>query len=242
MIQILPAIDIIGGKCVRLSQGDYNQCTTYTPTPADMARMYADAGVERIHVVDLDGAKSSCPANLRTLEEITALGLVKVEWGGGIKSRQSLCDVLSAGADYAIVGSIAAQKPHLFEEWLGEFGGDKLILGADLKGGKVSVNGWKEEVAMGIGDIVERFLPFGLKEVICTDISKDGMLAGPAFSLYIGLQKQFPGVGFTVSGGISSMSDIVQLNDLGLEKVIVGKAIYENKITLEEIRQWLQRG
>ena len=242
MIQILPAIDIIGGKCVRLSQGDYNQCTTYTPTPADMARMYADAGVERIHVVDLDGAKSSSPANLKTLEEITSLGAVKIEWGGGIKSRESLKDVLSAGADYAIVGSIAAQKPALFEEWLGEFGGDRLILGADLKGGKVSVNGWKEEVAMGIDEIVERFLPFGLKEVICTDISKDGMLAGPAFSLYTGLQEKFEGVGFTVSGGISSMEDIVKLDAMGLKKVIVGKAIYENKITLEEIRQWLQRG
>ena len=242
MIQILPAIDIIGGKCVRLSQGDYNQCTTYTPTPADMARMYADAGVKRIHVVDLDGAKSSCPANLKTLEEIASLGTVKIEWGGGIKSRESLSDVLSAGADYAIVGSIAAQKPSLFEEWLGEFGGEKLILGADLKSGKVSVNGWKEEVAMGIEDIVERFLPFGLKKVICTDISKDGMLAGPAFSLYTGLQEKFEGVGFTVSGGISSMDDIIKLDAMGLQKVIVGKAIYENKITLEEIRQWLQRG
>ena len=242
MIQILPAIDIIGGKCVRLSQGDYNQCTTYTPTPADMARMYADAGVERIHVVDLDGAKSSSPANLRTLEEIASLGIVKIEWGGGIKSRESLKDVLSAGADYAIIGSIAAQKPALFEEWLGEFGGDRLILGADLKGGKVSVNGWKEEVAMGINEIVERFLPYGLKEVICTDISKDGMLAGPAFSLYTGLQEKFEGVEFTVSGGISSMEDIVKLDAMGLKKVIVGKAIYENKITLEEIRQWLQRG
>ena len=242
MIQILPAIDIIGGKCVRLSQGDYNQCTTYTPTPADMARMYADAGVERIHVVDLDGAKSSCPANLKTLEEIASLGAVKIEWGGGIKSSGSLKDVFSAGANYAIIGSIAAQKPALFEEWLGEFGGNRLILGADLKGGKVSVNGWKEEVAMGIDEIVERFLPFGLKEVICTDISKDGMLAGPAFSLYTGLQEKFEGVGFTVSGGISSMEDIVKLDAMGLQKVIVGKAIYENKITLEEIRQWLQRG
>ena len=242
MIQILPAIDIIGGKCVRLSQGDYNQCTTYNPTPADMARMYADAGIERIHVVDLEGAKSSSPANLKTLEKIASSGAVKIEWGGGIKSRESLKDVLYAGADYAIVGSIAAQKPALFEHWLKEFGGDKLILGADLKGGKVSVNGWKEEVAMGIEDIVERFIPFGLKEVICTDISKDGMLAGPAFSLYTGLQEKFAGIEFTVSGCISSMEDIVKLDAMGLKKVIVGKAIYENKITLEEIRQWLQRG
>ena len=242
MIQILPAIDIIDGKCVRLSQGDYNQCTTYNPTPADMARMYADAGIERIHVVDLEGAKSSSPANLKTLEKIASSGAVKIEWGGGIKSRESLKDVLYAGADYAIVGSIAAQKPALFEHWLKEFGGDKLILGADLKGGKVSVNGWKEEVAMGIEDIVERFITFGLKEVICTDISKDGMLAGPAFSLYTGLQEKFAGIEFTVSGGISSMEDIVKLDAMGLKKVIVGKAIYENKITLEEIRQWLQRG
>ena len=242
MIQIIPAIDIIDAKCVRLSQGDYNQCTTYLQSPADMAKMYADAGVQRIHVVDLDGAKAAEPANLKTLELIAGTSGVEIEWGGGIKSRESLNNVLNAGADYAIIGSIAAQKPELFEQWLKEFGSDKLILGADIKNGKVSVNGWKEEVEMGIGEIVGRFLPFGLKETICTDISKDGMLAGPAFDLYTELQKKYPQVEFTVSGGISSMEDIVKLDKLGLKKVIAGKAIYENKITLEEIRQWLQKG
>ena len=242
MIQIIPAIDIIDAKCVRLSQGDYNQCTTYLQSPADMAKMYVDAGVQRIHVVDLDGAKAAEPANLKTLELIAGTSGVEIEWGGGIKSRESLNNVLNAGADYAIIGSIAAQKPELFEQWLKEFGSDKLILGADIKNGKVSVNGWKEEVEMGIGEIVERFLPFGLKETICTDISKDGMLAGPAFDLYTELQKKYPQVEFTVSGGISSMEDIVKLDKLGLKKVIAGKAIYENKITLEEIRQWLQKG
>ena len=242
MIQIIPAIDIIDAKCVRLSQGDYNQCTTYLQSPADMAKMYVDAGVQRIHVVDLDGAKAAEPANLKTLELIAGTSGVEIEWGGGIKSRESLNNVLNAGADYAIIGSIAAQKPELFEQWLKEFGSDKLILGADIKNGKVSVNGWKEEVEMGIGEIVGRFLPFGLKETICTDISKDGMLAGPAFDLYTELQKKYPQVEFTVSGGISSMEDIVKLDKLGLKKAIAGKAIYENKITLEEIRQWLQKG
>ena len=242
MIQIIPAIDIMDGKCVRLSQGDYNQCTTYLQSPADMAKMYADAGIQRIHVVDLDGAKASEPANLKTLELIAVSADVKIEWGGGIKSRNSLNNVLNAGADYAIIGSIAAREPSVFEEWLKEFGPEKLILGADIKNRKVSVNGWKEEVEMSLEEIVERFLPFGLKETICTDISKDGMLAGPAFELYTELQQNYPQIEFTVSGGISSMEDIVKLDKLGFKKVIAGKAIYENKITMEEIRQWLQKG
>ncbi len=242
MIQIIPAIDIMDGKCVRLSQGDYNQCTTYLQSPADMAKMYADAGIQRIHVVDLDGAKASEPANLKTLELIAVSADVKIEWGGGIKSRNSLNNVLNAGADYAIIGSIAAREPSVFEEWLKEFGPEKLILGADIKNRKVSVNGWKEEVEMSLEEIVERFLPFGLKETICTDISKDGMLAGPAFELYTELQQKYPQIEFTVSGGISSMEDIVKLDKLGFKKVIAGKAIYENKITMEEIRQWLQKG
>lgn len=242
MIQIIPAIDIIGGKCVRLVQGDYSQCTTYTPTPSDMVKMYADHGIERVHIVDLDGAKSSSPCNLKTLEEIAGKTSLKIEWGGGIKCRESLKVVLGCGADYAIVGSIAALKPHLFAHWLEEFGGERLILGADLKGGKLSVNGWQEETQYGIGELIGEFIPHGLSQVICTDISKDGMLQGPAYGLYTALQEKFQNIEFTVSGGIGSLSDIVKLDELGLKKVIVGKAIYENKITLKEIKEWLQRG
>lgn len=235
MIEIIPAIDIIGGKCVRLSKGDYNRQTTYSPTPVDMARMFADAGVRRLHLVDLDGAKASQPCNLRTLEEIASLGMLDIEWGGGIKSRAHLEEVLSAGAGHAIIGSLAIKQPHLMEEWLGEFGGDRIILGADLRDGKVSVNGWLEDSESGIDDILNRFLPCGLQEAIVTDISKDGMLRGPATELYVDLTHRYPGVVFTVSGGISSADDIRELDRLGMRRVIVGKAIYENRITLPQL-------
>lgn len=240
MIQIIPAIDIIGGKCVRLSQGDYNRQTTYTPTPADMAKAYADAGVTRIHLVDLDGAKAGHPCNLPALEEIASLGLLDIEWGGGIKDRKGLEDVLDAGAGHAIIGSLAVKQPQLFEEWLGEFGGEKIILGADLRDGKVSVSGWLEDSPLSIHDLMQRFLPHGLSEVITTDISKDGMLSGPSTAMYLDLMKRYPGVTFTVSGGISSMEDIEELDRLGLPRVIVGKAIYEGRITLPRLTAFLQ--
>ncbi len=241
MIQIIPAIDIIEGKCVRLVQGDYGNCTTYSATPVDMAKLYEDCGIKRIHVVDLDGAKSSSPKNLPVLEKIAQETSLQVEWGGGIKCRESLCSVLNAGAEYAIIGSAAARKPQLFAQWLEEFGGSRLILGADIKNGKVSVNGWQEEIPMEIDDLIDKFIPNGLSQVICTDISKDGMLGGPAFGLYTTLQKKYNCMDFTVSGGISSMDDIIALDDLGLRKVIVGKAIYENRITLNELEKWLQK-
>ncbi len=238
MIEIIPAIDLIDGRCVRLSQGDYGRRRVYDASPAEMARAYADCGIRRIHVVDLDGAKSSRPHNLSVLEELAALP-VEIEWGGGIKSEEALQRIFDAGADYAIVGSVAARQPELFEEWLQRFGG-KMALGADVREGRVSVNGWQEDLGMGIEQMMDRFLPLGLSQVICTDISKDGMLQGPAFDLYTRLQAAYPAVDVTVSGGIGSMADIERLNALGLRKVIVGKAIYERKITLEEVKAWLQ--
>lgn len=238
-IEILPAIDIIGGRCVRLSQGDYAQTKVYNESPVDMAKRYADCGVRRIHVVDLDGAKSSSPQNLKTLERMAVGANVEIEWGGGIKSGESLRALFDYGATYAIVGSVAAQKPELFAEWLSAYGGERMVLGADLRDGKVSVNGWQQEVEMTIDDIIEKFKPAGLKQVICTDISRDGMLQGPSFGLYTSLQERYGDVDFTVSGGISSMHDIEECNRLGLRKVIVGKAIYENRITLKDIEQWL---
>lgn len=238
-IEILPAIDIIGGRCVRLSQGDYAQTKVYDASPVDMAKRYADCGVRRIHVVDLDGAKASSPQNLKTLERMAVGADVEIEWGGGIKSRESLRALFDYGATYAIVGSVAAQRPDLFAEWLSEYGGGKMVLGADLRDGKVSVNGWQQEVEMTIDDIIGEFKPRGLQQVICTDISRDGMLQGPSFGLYTSLQERYDDVDFTVSGGISSMHDIEECSRLGLRKVIVGKAIYENRITLKDIEQWL---
>lgn len=232
---ILPAIDIIGGRCVRLSQGDYNQQTQYEATPVDMVKQYVAHGFKRIHVVDLDGAKTSCPQNLDTLSELAAVPGAEIEWGGGIKSVEALGAVLDAGAKYAVVGSVAAKQPELFEQWLKMFGPERIVLGADVREGRVAVNGWQEEMDVTIDDLVDRFLKDGLSQVICTDISRDGMLQGPATELYVRLQKKYPEVDFTVSGGISSMADIHALKAAHLRRVIVGKAIYEGRITLDEL-------
>ena len=239
MVEIIPAIDIIEGRCVRLSQGDYDQRKVYDASPIDMAKRYADCGVKRIHVVDLDGAKSSSPQNLKTLERMAVGASVEIEWGGGLKSEEALRAIFDYGATYAIVGSVAAQKRDLFAEWLQMFGGERMILGADVRNGKVSVNGWLEDLALSIEELIDGFLPYGLKQVICTDITKDGMLEGPSFGLYTDLQSRYESVDFTVSGGIASMADIERAEELHLCRVIVGKAIYENRITLKEIEQWL---
>lgn len=239
MVEIIPAIDIIEGRCVRLSQGDYDQRKVYDASPVDMAKRYADCGVKRIHVVDLDGAKSSSPKNLKTLERMAVGAAVEIEWGGGLKSEEALRAIFDYGATYAIVGSVAAQQRELFAEWLQMFGGEKMILGADVRNGKVSVNGWLEDLALSIEELIDGFLPYGLNQVICTDINKDGMLKGPSFELYTDLQSRYEQVDFTVSGGIASMADIERAEELHLRRVIVGKAIYENRITLKEIEQWL---
>ena len=237
-IEIIPAIDIIEGRCVRLSQGDYDRRKVYDQSPVDMAKRYADCGVKRIHVVDLDGAKSSTPKNLKTLERMVIGSGVEIEWGGGIKSEESLRALFDYGANYAIVGSVAAREPMLFAQWLAQFGGDKMVLGADVRNGKVSVNGWQEDLAVTIEELIDGFLPMGLSQVVCTDITRDGMLQGPSDELYVKLQERYPSVDFTVSGGIGSMADIERLNEKSLRKVIIGKAIYENRITLKDIEQW----
>jgi phosphoribosylformimino-5-aminoimidazole carboxamide ribotide isomerase len=238
MIQIIPAIDIIEGRCVRLSKGDYDRQKVYDAQPLDMAKAYEDAGVKRLHLVDLDGAKAGGPQNLATLEQIASHTSLEVEFGGGIKSTDALQAAFDRGATYAIAGSIAARQPEIFEQWLLAYGAEKMILGADLRDGKVSVNGWKEDMDLTIDDLIARFP--AVTQIICTDISKDGMLQGPAFELYKELQGCYPAIDFTVSGGISSMADIEHLDAEGLRKVIVGKAIYENRITLKEIERWSQ--
>lgn len=238
MISIVPAIDIIEGRCVRLTKGDYSSKKVYDSSPVDMARRYADCGVSRIHLVDLDGAKAGRPCNLKALEQIASAVSLELEWGGGIADDGALRQVLNAGAGAAIIGSLAVRKPEIFSKWLGEMGGQKCILGADVRDSLVAIGGWQEDSRMSLDELLEKFIPDGLKEVICTDISKDGMLQGPTFELYDKLQKTYPGLVFTVSGGISSMDDIRALSDLGLPKVIVGKAIYENKISLKEIEEW----
>ena len=240
MINVIPAIDLIDGKCVRLTKGDYNQKKQYDASPVDMALRYQDIGIRRLHVVDLDGAKSRSPKNLRVLEQIATRTSLDIEWGGGIKSDEALRDAFNAGAGHLIIGSVAVSNPDLFARWLGEHGGDRLILGADIHDGRVAINGWLEESEHTIEVLIERFVPHGLSEVICTDIAKDGMLQGPTFDLYARLQAAYPEQDIIVSGGISSMGDIYRLDEMCLRHVIVGKAIYEGRITLNELSLWLQ--
>lgn len=242
MIQIIPAIDIVSGRCVRLTKGDYGTSKVYDVEPVDQAMRYADCGVKRVHMVDLDGAKASKPMNLAVLEKVAAKTGIEIEWGGGISGTEALQSIFNAGATHAIIGSVAALKPELFEQWIMKFSGDRMILGADVKDGMIAVKGWIEETSLTIDSLVDRFKPLGLKEVICTDIARDGMLQGPSDGLYTRLQEKYGDVSFTVSGGISSMDDIVRLDSLSLRKVIVGKAIYEGKITLKEIEQWSLKG
>ena len=241
MINIIPAIDLINGKCVRLTKGDYSQKKQYDASPLDMAMRYEDVGIRRLHLVDLDGAKSSSPKNLHVLEQIATRTSLDIEWGGGIKSDEALRDAFNAGAGHLIIGSVAVSQSELFAHWLSEHGGERLILGADINEGRVAINGWLEESEQTIEMLIDKFVPYGLKEVICTDIAKDGMLQGPTFDLYARLQAEYPEQDIIVSGGISSMDDIYRLNEMGLRHVIVGKAIYEGRIKLDELKDFILR-
>ncbi len=239
-MELIPAIDLIDGRCVRLTQGDYDIKKVYEQNPVDMAKMYADCGVRRLHVVDLDGAKAKEPCNLRVLEQLAANTNLDIEWGGGIKSTDALRAALNAGANRVICGSVAVDNRELFADWLQNYGAGHVILGADVRGRNVATHGWLKESQVSIDEIIGWFLPFGLKQLICTDISKDGMLQGPNFPLYVELKDNFPTVDTTLSGGISSMDDIRKAHELGLHSVIIGKAIYEGRITLKDLELWLQ--
>lgn len=236
MIQIIPAIDIMDGRCVRLTKGDYNARTTYDTSVTDMALRYQDCGVRRIHMVDLDGAKISSPVNLRALESVAHRTGLEIEWGGGISSSEALKDCFNAGAGCAVIGSIAVKRPELMSGWIDAFGPERIILGADLRNGKVAVKGWLEDTDKNVEGLIEDFP--ALNQIIVTDISRDGMLEGPSYELYMKLQAEYPDICFTVSGGISSMNDIEKLDSLGLRRVIVGKAVYEGRIKLKDIEKW----
>ena len=240
MMELIPAIDLIDGRCVRLTQGDYDDKKVYEQEPVDMAKMYADCGIKRLHVVDLDGAKAKEPCNLRVLERLATETSLDIEWGGGIKSTDALRAAINAGANRVICGSVAVDNAELFASWLQNYGAGHVILGADVRGRNVATHGWLKESQVTIDSIIEQFLPFGLKQLICTDISKDGMLQGPNFPLYVELKEKYPTVDTTLSGGISSMDDIRKAAELGLHSVIIGKAIYEGRITLKDLELWLR--
>ena len=236
---IIPAIDLMDGKCVRLTQGDYGQKKEYTADPLDMAKQYEDAGITRLHVVDLDGAKAKKPCNLAVLEKIAGATSLDVEWGGGVKDAGALRSALDAGAGRIICGSIAVDDRQEFSSWLSSFGPSKIILGADVRDGKVATHGWLKDSGLTLEELMGWYVPEGLNQMICTDISKDGMLQGPDFDFYVALKQEWPTVDVTLSGGVSCMADLVKAAELGLHSVIVGKAIYEGRISLKEIESWL---
>lgn len=241
MIQVIPAIDIIGGRCVRLSQGDYSRKTSYDDSPLAMATRFLDSGIRAVHIVDLDGAIEGYPVNLNLLKGISALKGLDIEWGGGMKSREDVESVLEAGASRAICGTMAVRNPEIFSGLLEEFGPDRIVLGADVRGREVAVNGWTENTGVDLFDLIESFLP-NLWNVIVTEISRDGMLCGPDVELYDDILYEFPEISLSASGGISGVADIAALEKTGVPKVIVGKALYEGKISLEEIARWSPRG
>lgn len=239
---IIPAIDLMDGKCVRLTQGDYGQKKEYSADPLDMAKQYEDCGITRLHVVDLDGAKAKKPCNLAVLERIASGTSLDVEWGGGIKDSSALESALDAGAGRIICGSIAVDDRLEFTTWLSEYGPSQIVLGADVRDGKVATHGWLKDSGLTLDELMNWYVPEGLSQMICTDISKDGMLQGPDFDFYVNLKEAWPSVDITLSGGISSMADVEKAVALGLHSVIVGKAIYEGKIYLKEIESWLLKG
>lgn len=232
---IIPAIDIIDGKCVRLTKGDYATQTTYDASPVDMVRRMVDSGLTRIHAVDLTGARQGYPDALATLEKMASVNGAHIEWGGGLKSDQDLRDLFNAGAAWAVIGSVAARQPLMFNHWLCEYGPDIMILGADVRDGKVAVSGWTADEEVTADELIRRFRPLGLNQVIVTDISRDGMLQGPNFDMYTTLKETHPDVIFTMSGGVSSLADIEHAFALGLPRIIVGKALYEGHVTMREL-------
>lgn len=238
-IEIIPAIDLIEGKCVRLSQGDYSQKTVYNENPLEVAKMFEAAGIRRLHLVDLDGAKAKHIVNHKILEIISTKTNLIIDFGGGLKSDEDLRIAFESGASMVTGGSIAVKEKEIFLEWLAEYGSDKIILGADAKDGKVAVSGWLEATEFPVVDFISGYYKQGIQKVISTDISRDGMLSGPAFELYAEIQNAIPEVEIIASGGIASMDDIFRLNEMGIPGVITGKAIYENHITLKEIEKFL---
>jgi len=237
-IQIIPAIDMIDGACVRLTQGDYNQKTEYYKDPLEVAKMFEGAGITRLHLVDLDGAKNKKITNHKVLERIANNTNLIIDFGGGLQSDEDIDIAFSSGASQITGGSIAIRNEPLFMNWIKKYGSEKIILGADAKDKKIAIGGWQEVTNVGINEYIDKFLSEGLKYVISTDVAKDGMMQGPSFDLYKELKSAFPEMFLIASGGVHNMQDIVELNAMGVEGVIVGKAFYEGKISLEDINKF----
>lgn len=238
MIELIPAIDIIEGQCVRLTKGDYDQKTVYRDSPAEVAKEFEEIGFKRLHVVDLDGAKSKHIVNSDVLHRITTDTQLIVDFGGGIKTDEDIEKAFAAGASMVTIGSIAVTNPDLFMGWLEKYGAERIILGADVRHGKVSINGWKEDSSEDLLPFLKKYVDAGVKNVLCTEISKDGTLTGPAIELYQSMMTAYPELHLIASGGVSSIDDIKALEAAGIPAVVFGKAIYEGKINLNELWDW----
>lgn len=237
-MKIIPAIDIIDGKCVRLSKGDYDTKKIYHENPLDIAKEYEANGIQYLHLVDLDGAKAKAIKNLKTLEMLASQTNLIIDFGGGIKTRGSLESAFNAGANQVTIGSVAVENPEMCEEWIKEFGAERLILGADCLDRKVKTSGWLENSNLDVIEFIQSYQEKGIMDVICTDISKDGMLEGPSFELYQEILNQSQ-VSLIASGGISSIQDLDDLKELRCSGAIIGKALYEGKISLKELQKFL---
>lgn len=238
MIEIIPAIDIIGGKCVRLTQGDYNEVKSYSDSPVDMALRFVDAGCRRLHLVDLDGAKASHVVNYKTLENIVTKTSLIVDFGGGVKTDEDLSIAMDCGASMVTGGSVAVKSPDRFIGWLTKYGADVVILGADAKNRKIATSGWLNDSSLDVIDFISDYKNEGVRKVISTDIGLDGMLSGPSLELYKEIIEKVDGIYLIASGGVSSMADVERLDELSVPEVIVGKAIYESRITLKDLESY----
>jgi phosphoribosylformimino-5-aminoimidazole carboxamide ribotide isomerase len=236
-MRIIPAIDIIDGKCVRLSQGDYNQKTVYNENPLEVAKHFEDAGLKYLHLVDLDGAKARQVINWKVLEAITSKTNLQVDFGGGIRTTEDLKTVFNSGAKQITAGSIAVHERDTVLEWMTDFGTEKIILGADAKDGKIATHGWLDDSGLDVVNFISDYHALGIQYSVCTDISKDGMLEGPSIELYKKILAACPKLNLIASGGVSSMEDLIHLKEIGCEAAIVGKAIYEGRVTLKELSQ-----
>lgn len=239
MIELIPAIDIIDGKCVRLSQGNYDSKKVYNENPLEVAKEFEAYGIRRLHVVDLDGAASQHVVNYRTLEQIATQTSLIIDFGGGIKTSGDIEIAFDSGAEMITLGSVAVKHPELFDEWLQTYGNEKIILGADVKDNRIAINGWKEESPQELMPFLNQHINKGVTKVLCTDISRDGMLKGPALDLYRSIMEAHPELHLIASGGISGMEDILKLDEAGIPDVVFGKAIYEGRISLKELSRYI---
>jgi phosphoribosylformimino-5-aminoimidazole carboxamide ribotide isomerase len=235
MMQIIPAIDLIDGKCVRLTEGDYAQKKIYNEDPLEVAKAFEGIGLMRLHLVDLDGAKVGEVVNWKVLEKIANHTALKIDFGGGIKQETTLKSVLDAGASYATIGSLAVKNRALFEEWIERFGAEVFMLGADVYEEKIAIGGWIEKTNIDVYEFIQSYINKGIGQLFCTDIQKDGKLEGPSTELYKKIIQQFPSLNLIASGGVSNLQDLKDLRTIGCTAAIVGKAIYENRITLKEL-------